>query len=143
MPLPNPERADSFEYLDNSASLSPSPLEQNFHSDFLMPKEVIVESSGQLESRISYFTPEQGSLPSPATNQCYANTVPLKITLPRGAIGSYSPGSMGLKIPKPVVQKGIIDSEHKEETEMSDHMIIDHDASEFLPRMDSSFEDGY
>ncbi len=136
------EKLNPYDQGDIASSPPSSPLQSSFHTDFLLQKEELIDGSNQYSDRMPYFSSVQGTKPELRL----PNAVPLKITLPRGAVGSLSPSAMTLQMSKSSNHKGLIDADHEitnEQSESSEHLIMEHDSSEFLPHMDSSFDDTF
>ena len=128
------EIPSSYEHTDAASTPSSSPMQSSFNQEFLMPKEDAATAASQFANQLAYFATVQGD-----AGQSLSSTVPLKITLPRGTMGSFSSGGMALPMPKSSSEKSVVGNH--EETEISEHMIIDHASTQFLSQMDSSFEE--
>eukprot|EP00795_Rhopilema_esculentum_P016579 gene16579-8002_t len=93
---------------------------------------------------LTYFAHVRGALPVSSQSLNLQNAVPLKITFPRGALGSFQSNSMTLHIPKPAEQRLMLGASRQEPARhlnLTEHLMINRNAGEFLPQMDSSFDE--
>ena len=118
-------------------------MHSSFHSDYSTPKEEAPVIPGHYPEHMSYFAPVHGSHTSLSPNQGMG-AVPLKITFPRGALGSFASSGMSLRSPKPAEHSvGILSSRQERVGHLSppEQIIIEQNTVEFLPQIDPSFED--
>lgn len=118
-------------------------MHSSFHSDYSTPKEEAPPIPGHYQEHLSYFAPVHESHTSLNPNQDIG-AVPLKITFPRGALGSFTSSGMSLQSPKPADHcVGIVSSRRETVDDLSspEQIIMEQNAVEFLPQIDPSFED--
>ena len=132
------------EQSDVASPPSSSPMNTSFHSDYLNVKEEVLTTTSPFAEHLAYFAQVQGPLPVSTSNQHTLQTaVPLKITFPRGALGSFPSTGMTLQIPKSEHRVSIGSSQQDplRHVSLSDHLLLNQNTAEFLPQIDPSFEE--
>ena len=140
---PQSDKHVAVEQSDVASTPSASPMHSSFLSEYSTPKEEAPAISGHYPEHLSYFAAVHGTHTSLSRNQGMG-AVPLKITFPRGALGSFAPSGMSLQSPKPAEHNvGIVSSRQERVGHLSssEQIIMEQNAVEFLPQIDQSFED--
>lgn len=141
---PNPESILTLDQSDVASTPSSSPMNTSFHSDYFNPKEEVLTPPARFPEHLTYFAQVRGTLPVATSNQQPLQAaVPLKITFPRGALGSFPSSSVALQIPKASERRISIGSGQQEpirHVNLSEHLLLNQNSAEFLPQIDPAFE---
>lgn len=137
---PNSESLVTMKQSDAASTPSSSP---SFHSDYLSKKDEVLTNTSRFPEHLTYFAQVRGTLPVTTSNkQALQNAVPLKITFPRGVLGSFPSAGMALQIPKSSEERiGSSQQETLRHVNISDHLLVAQNTAEFLPQIDPSFEE--
>jgi len=142
---PNSEQLLPAEQSDIAGTPSSSPMNTSFHSDYLHLKDEVLTTTNPFAEHLAYFTQVRGPIPVSTSNQhSLQNAVPLKITFPGGALGSFTSTGMTLHIPKTSEHRVTVGASQQEplrHVNLSEHLLLNQNSAEFLPQIDSTFEE--